>query len=64
MQLVDSMIANNLRNTVQGMADNDEPADFANDDIGDDGDNDFEPVFDTIDADQTQTTDKQVNVMY
>ena len=58
------MMANNLRNTVQGMADNDEPADFANDDIGDDGDNDFEPVFDTIDADQTQTTDKQVNVMY
>ena len=58
------MMANNLRNTVQGMADNDEPADFANDDIGDDGDNDFEPVFDTIDADQAQTTDKQVNVMY
>ena len=46
------------------MADNDEPADFANDDIGDDGDNDFEPVFDTIDADQAQTTDKQVNVMH
>ncbi|KAL5267148.1 hypothetical protein ACHWQZ_G004250 [Mnemiopsis leidyi] len=42
------------------MADHDEPADFANEDIGDDGDNDFEPVFDTVDPDQAQSTEKQV----
>ena len=45
------------------MADHDEPADFANEDIGDDGDNDFEPVFDTVDPDQAQTTEKQVLVI-
>ena len=44
----------------EGMADHDEPADFANEDIGDDGDNDFEPVFDTVDPDQAQSTEKQV----
>ena len=45
------------------MADHDEPADFANDDIGDDGDNDFEPVFDTIDPDQAQAAEKQVDLI-
>ena len=45
------------------MADHDEPADFANEDMGDDGDNDFEPVFDTVDPDQAQTSEKQVFVL-
>ena len=42
------------------MADHDEPADFDNEDAGDDGDNDFEPVFDTVEPDQAEQSDKQV----
>ena len=43
------------------MSDHDEPADFDNDDVGDD--NDFEPVFETVEADKATTTDKQVSCL-
>ena len=42
------------------MSEHDEPADFDNEEVGDEGENDFEPVFETVDPDKAGSSEKQV----